>query len=181
MSKIHVEPFIWGPPTWHLIHQLAYNYDENLKEHYKLFFKYFKDLIPCINCRYSFNNYLNLYPLNLNNKESFIKWTILIHNIVNKKLRKPYMNIKLANIIYKNNINNRFVYNFISTFSTTYLQEHGNLIKCKELFRNLFKIYPDLSIRDKLIKITENDEQWNNSNSSKILVNFILITLNKIK
>ena len=179
MSNNHIEPSIWGPPTWHLIHQLAYNYDEKLKEHYKLFFEHFKYLIPCINCRHSFINNLNTYPLNLNNRESFIKWTILIHNIVNKKLRKRLMSIKLANEIYKNNINNGHVYNFISTFSTAYLQEHGNLIKCKELFRNLFKIYPDLSIRNKLIKITENDEQWNNLISSKILVKFILIILNK--
>ena len=179
MSEIYVEPSVWGPPTWHLIHQLAYNYDENLKEYYELFFKYFEELIPCINCRNSFINYAHTYPLDLNNRESFIKWTILIHNVVNRKLGKPYMNIKLANIIYTKKINNRFVYNFISTFSTAYLQEHGNLIKCKELFRNLFKIYPDLSIRNKLIKITENDEQWNNLISSKILVNFILITLNK--
>tara|TARA_B100000780_G_C21126269_1_gene457092 strand:- start:246 stop:824 length:579 start_codon:yes stop_codon:yes gene_type:complete len=178
-KMLYVNPKIWGPPTWNLIHQLAYNYDESLKDNYQLFFDHFKDLIPCINCRISYNNIINRYPINLNNKQSFIEWTIQIHNLVNRKTNKPYIDISYANLLYSHKINNKLTYNFISTFSTAYINEHGNLIKCKELFKNLFKIYPDITTRNKLMKITRNDNNWDKLYTSKILISYILLILNK--
>ena len=50
-DNILVNPLIWGPPTWYVIHLLGYTYDENKKDLYIRFFNKFKDIIPCPRCK----------------------------------------------------------------------------------------------------------------------------------
>ena len=79
----------WGPPAWILLHTLAYNYNPNLAEYYKLFFGNLKYVLPCIYCRASFTEYTEALPIDnsLDSREQFFKWLYNIHNMVNDKLR----------------------------------------------------------------------------------------------
>ena len=46
---------IWGPPLWHTLHTISFNYPvkpskEDINNYYK-FFKDIKDVLPCKYCR----------------------------------------------------------------------------------------------------------------------------------
>ena len=61
-ENIYSNPLIWGPPTWYIIHILAYTYNEENREQYKRFFDVFKEVIPCPHCKKDYNEYINLKP-----------------------------------------------------------------------------------------------------------------------
>lgn len=61
------------------------------KNNYKQFFILFSKLIPCPLCAKHFQDNLIKYPLDdevMSSKENLIKWTIIMHNQVNKKNNK---------------------------------------------------------------------------------------------
>ena len=178
MNNNVLDSTIWGPPTWYLLHHLAYSYDPNLKKYYTNFFEHFKNLIPCEICKKSYNNYIIFKPVNLNSKEEFINWTIYIHNIVNNKLSKKYYTREEVNNIYQS-FDNKQLYNFFSTFLSSSLLLRNNLSECKKLFENLSYIYPDKSKREKILKILKSNKNPENPLQTKLLMNFLLAYIKK--
>jgi|SaaInlStandDraft_7_1057024.scaffolds.fasta_scaffold08731_2 hypothetical protein len=84
-------PDIWGPHGWKFIHFIVLGYPnyptKQDKETYKNFFLLFANIIPCKICSNHFKQNLQKHPLNdktLNDKISLIKWSIEMHNEVNK-------------------------------------------------------------------------------------------------
>lgn len=88
--------FIWGPPTWTLLHMISFNFpltpslEEKLK--YKIFFLSIGNVLPCKICRKNFKK--NLKQANFNNsvfknRETFSRFVYNFHNSVNKMLGKP--------------------------------------------------------------------------------------------
>ncbi len=82
----------WGPPGHKLNHSIAYCYtfglyDEKVpKRIISSFFKSERYVLPCIYCRRSYTKYIK--ELNINEDNNIFKWTYLIHNKINDKLRK---------------------------------------------------------------------------------------------
>lgn len=88
-------PSVWGPFFWHTIHIVALGYPKNPtytdKKCAKEFYESLAYLLPCSICREHYNEYLTKTPLTpfLDSRKDLIKWTIQIHNQVNKMLGKP--------------------------------------------------------------------------------------------
>ena len=91
---------IWGPPGWLFLHcvTMGYPYEINKsdpkhlleKMKQKKFFESLGNVLPCVYCRESYNNFIKKQPLTddiLNSREKLAKWFYDIHNLVNKKLK----------------------------------------------------------------------------------------------
>jgi FAD-linked sulfhydryl oxidase len=103
-----MNPLIWGPPTWEMIHTFAAGYPNiptsNDKINVQYFYKYFSQILPCKNCKIHFQKLLDKYPLNdkiLKNSQSLLKWTVDIHNKVNMRLGKPIYPFAMVQEKYK--------------------------------------------------------------------------------
>jgi hypothetical protein len=87
-------PSVWGPFFWHTIHIVALGYPKNPtytdKKCAKEFYESFAFLLPCSICREHYKEYLQAKPIStfLDSRTDLIKWTIQIHNKVNKMLGK---------------------------------------------------------------------------------------------
>ena len=109
-----MDPDIWGPHAWFFLHSIGMNYPENpsqeVKDKHYDFFYNLQFVIPCEICKKNYKTHFYKFPLknNLNSREEFEKWLILIHNEVNKihkKKQYTYSEVKkLYNKIYNREI-----------------------------------------------------------------------------
>jgi hypothetical protein len=87
-------PNVWGPFFWHTIHIVAIGYPKNPtytdKKCAKEFYESLAFLLPCSVCREHYKEHLAENPLTpfLDSRTDLIKWTVTIHNKVNKSLGK---------------------------------------------------------------------------------------------
>ena len=95
-NKNGMMTYIWGPPLWHFLHTMSFNYPVKPtiedKNKYKEFILSMGKILPCKYCRDNFKNNLKNTPLNnksLKNRENFSRWMFDFHNEVNKNLNKP--------------------------------------------------------------------------------------------
>jgi hypothetical protein len=95
---IQITPDIWGPKLWKSIHFIALAYPVNptddQKKNYKLFFESLSNVIPCSICANNYKDHLKELPLNeavLKDRETLVKWTIDVHNLVNKETNKEIL------------------------------------------------------------------------------------------
>jgi len=86
---------IWGPPLWHCLHIISFNYPINPtqkeKQNYKNFILSVKHILPCNICRINFNKNLKELPLTssvMKNRYTFSNYIYNLHEIVNKMLGK---------------------------------------------------------------------------------------------
>tara|TARA_B100000424_G_C22689156_1_gene376806 strand:- start:60 stop:491 length:432 start_codon:yes stop_codon:yes gene_type:complete len=104
-----MNPEIWGPHYWFVIHTIAFNYPNKpnvieKKSHYK----FIQDLplfIPDKKSSRNFTEILKIYPVlpYLDNRKDFLKWTHFVHNRVNESLGKDQISLKDFYIGYFNN------------------------------------------------------------------------------
>tara|TARA_B100000674_G_scaffold495457_1_gene522955 strand:- start:659 stop:1204 length:546 start_codon:yes stop_codon:yes gene_type:complete len=177
-ENIYSNPLIWGPPTWYIIHILAYTYNEENREQYKRFFDVFKEVIPCPHCKKDYNEYINLKPPDFTTRRNFIKWTSDLHNYVNMKTKKQQYNQDYINHLYLNPdgslkpIRNNDISHFITLFSKSCQGE-----KCQNLIMSLVRIYPDKSKDLKGIFKMDNNLVWNNPLYVKLIVRSISLKI----
>ena len=95
-NKNGMMTYIWGPPLWHFLHTMSFNYPveptEKDKKYYKDFIKSMEKILPCKYCRDNYKSNLKNVPLNSNalkNRENFSRWMYDFHNEVNRRLNKP--------------------------------------------------------------------------------------------
>lgn len=88
-------PSVWGPFFWHTIHIVALGYPKNPtytdKKCAKDFYESLAFLLPCSICREHYKTHLEQSPITtfLDSRTDLLKWTIDIHNKVNKMVGKP--------------------------------------------------------------------------------------------
>jgi hypothetical protein len=88
-------PIVWGPFFWHTIHIVALGYPKEPtyteKRCAKEFYESLVYLLPCGICRDHYKSHLERNPITpfLDTRKDLLKWTIMIHNEVNKSLNKP--------------------------------------------------------------------------------------------
>lgn len=103
-----MKPSYWGPYFWKVIHITAMNYPSvptsEDKEIYRKFYILLGDILPCSKCSKNYKRHLTTIPIEyfLKNNEELFKWTIHLHNIVNKELGKPQWSLEYAEAYYKN-------------------------------------------------------------------------------
>ena len=102
---------VWGPKLWFVIHTFALNYPNNPtyedKRVMEEFFNNLKYTIPCDKCRIHYRQRLERNPIinYLDNKESIFRYTINLHNQVNKSLGKRIYSYEEVAQIYKEHYN----------------------------------------------------------------------------
>ena len=86
---------IWGPPLWHFLHTMSFNYPckptEKDKQHYKKFVDSLKYILPCKYCRDNLSNNLKQSKYStavFKNRTTFSRWMYTLHETVNKMLGK---------------------------------------------------------------------------------------------
>jgi len=86
---------VWGPPLWHSLHIMSFNYPVNPsikdKKHYRNFILNLKNVLPCGYCRKNLKKNLKMLPLkneDLKNRASFSRWVFNLHELINTMLGK---------------------------------------------------------------------------------------------
>jgi hypothetical protein len=88
------DPSVWGPHFWFFIHTLAYTYPEHpnaiTKRKYYDVIQNMPLFIPIVDMGDKFAELLDKYPVSpyLDTRDSFVRWTVFIHNKLNKLLGK---------------------------------------------------------------------------------------------
>jgi hypothetical protein len=107
---MHITPNEWGVHCWKFIHHVAWGYPFNPTEtdklNYKQFFTQLGTILPCITCNINYNSHLLIHPLDddvLLNKTNVMKWTIDMHNEVNKMNNKKIYTYEEALELIQNN------------------------------------------------------------------------------
>jgi hypothetical protein len=104
-----MDPKIWGPFLWYILHIMSFNYPVNPsyadKRIYHDFYVNLKELIPCANCRKHYQQHLHTNPITpaLDTRADLVKWVIQMHNMVNISLGKPTMTVEEVMFAYKMN------------------------------------------------------------------------------
>lgn len=88
-----VGPHCWGPPQWTALHQILRGYRPSAKTKAGLrrMLSGLGDLIPCHHCEEHFKAMVKANPPKDASREDVYKWSVDIHNIVNKRLGKPVL------------------------------------------------------------------------------------------
>jgi hypothetical protein len=86
---------VWGPPLWHFIHTLSFNFPVKptrlQKREYKKFILNLKHILPCKYCRINLTKNLKSLPLqmkNLKDRDAFSRWVYHFHEKINTMLNK---------------------------------------------------------------------------------------------
>ena len=86
---------VWGPPMWHYLHTMSFNYPVNPtpedKKHYRDFVLNLKYVLPCKYCRMNLKTNLKTLPLNMSHmasRDTFSRYIYNLHELVNKLLKK---------------------------------------------------------------------------------------------
>lgn len=86
---------VWGPPFWHYLHTMSFNYPVEPtpedKKHYRDFILNLKYVLPCRFCRQNIRNNFKHLPLTMDkmkNRETFSKYIYDLHELINKMLKK---------------------------------------------------------------------------------------------
>ena len=81
---------IWGPACWTTMHAFACSVEEDSVEDFKAFLKSAMKLIPCLECRNHYADYIKkcdpeIYVIDM---ESASRFVFDLHNYVNARLKK---------------------------------------------------------------------------------------------
>ena len=86
---------VWGPPMWHFLHTMSFNYPVHPtaadKRNYGAFITGLQHILPCKHCRDNLKTNLKNDPLracHLASRDAFSRYVYELHEIVNKLLGK---------------------------------------------------------------------------------------------
>ncbi len=86
---------VWGPPLWHYLHTMSFNYpvepSQDDKKHYYDFVKNLQFVLPCKYCRMNLKTNFKQLPLkwsDMKNRETFSRYIYNLHELINKMLNK---------------------------------------------------------------------------------------------
>ena len=86
---------VWGPPLWHYLHTMSFNYPVKPtaadKRHYKNFILSLRYVLPCRYCRENLSKNLKALPLTdkeMKSRASFSRWVFKLHELINTMLGK---------------------------------------------------------------------------------------------
>jgi len=97
-----LDPKIWGPHYWFVLHTIALSYPETPNEvAKKKFYDFYQNLplfLPIEDIGNNFSKFLDKYPVTpyLESRQSLVRWTHFIHNKINVALNMPTLNLEEA-------------------------------------------------------------------------------------
>ena len=95
-----LNPEVWGPHYWFVLHSIAITYpnnpNETTKKKYYEFIQNLPLFIPHEEIGNNFVKVLNKFPVTpyLDSRDSFMKWMNFIHNKINLSLGKPFVELE---------------------------------------------------------------------------------------
>lgn len=95
-----LDPKIWGPHYWFVLHTIALSYPETPTEvSKKKFYDFYQNLplfLPIEEVGNNFSKFLDKYPVTpyLESRQSLVRWTHFIHNKINTALSLPILNLE---------------------------------------------------------------------------------------
>jgi len=101
-----LEPKVWGPFYWFVLHTIVLTYpinpNETTKKKYYDFIQNLPLFLPIPEIGNNFSKLLDDYPVTpyLDSRPSFMKWMHFIHNKINVSLDMPEMTMDEAMIAY---------------------------------------------------------------------------------
>jgi FAD-linked sulfhydryl oxidase len=88
------KPTVWGPEAWEKFHKRALEYcddpcecEKNCVTHF--YYVTFLQYIICESCTADYQKLIRKYPIQECSRSALFQWTVQIHNLINRKLRKP--------------------------------------------------------------------------------------------
>jgi hypothetical protein len=94
-SNNGMQTAIFGPPLWHTLHTMSFNYPmnptESDKKNYTVFILSLEHVLPCSHCRDNYKNNLTESKFNpgvMKNRNTFSRFIYDLHNHVNHMLGK---------------------------------------------------------------------------------------------
>ena len=86
---------VWGPPMWHYLHTMSFNYPVNPSKEDKVNYRNFvislQKVLPCKYCRINLVNNMKQLPLtesDMASRHTFSLYIYNLHELVNKMLKK---------------------------------------------------------------------------------------------
>ena len=86
---------VWGPPMWHYLHTMSFNYPVHPtaadKRNYRAFILGLQHVLPCKYCRTNLKTNFKNHPLracHLASRDAFSRYVYELHEIINKLLGK---------------------------------------------------------------------------------------------
>ena len=86
---------VWGPPFWHSLHTISFNYPvkptTEEKKYYRNYILSLQNILPCGACRKNLKTNLKHLPLTIKHMESrdtFSRYIYNLHELVNRMLKK---------------------------------------------------------------------------------------------
>ena len=86
---------VWGPPMWHSLHTISFNYPVNpskkTKERYRNFILSLKHVLPCGKCRKNLETNFKQLPLkmkHMKSRDTFSRYIYDLHELINTMLNK---------------------------------------------------------------------------------------------
>ena len=101
-----LEPKVWGPFYWFVLHTIALSYpltpNEVTKKKYYEFIHNLPLFLPNADIGDAFSKLIDDFPVSpyLDSRSSFVKWMHFIHNKINKTLGYPELTMDEAMIAY---------------------------------------------------------------------------------
>jgi len=101
-----LDPNIWGPHYWFVLHTIALSYptspNDVTKKKYYDFIQNLPLFLPISAIGNTFSTLLDKYPVTpyLDSQPSFVKWMHFIHNKINTSLDLPEMTMEQAMLAY---------------------------------------------------------------------------------
>ena len=86
---------VWGPPMWHYLHTMSFNYPVKPtpedKKHYRKFIDLLQYVLPCGKCRENLKKNFKKLPLTnevMSSRHTFSRYVYDLHELINTMLKK---------------------------------------------------------------------------------------------
>ena len=86
---------VWGPPMWHYLHTMSFNYPVKPtpedKKHYRQFIDTLQYVLPCGKCRENLKKNFKKLPLTnevMSSRHTFSRYVYDLHELINTMLKK---------------------------------------------------------------------------------------------
>ena len=86
---------VWGPPMWHYLHTMSFNYpvkpSAEDKKHYRKFIDLLQYVLPCGKCRENLKKNFKKLPLTnevMASRHTFSRYVYDLHELINTMLKK---------------------------------------------------------------------------------------------
>jgi hypothetical protein len=99
MSMPYLNPEVWGPQYWFVMHTVALTYpvspSADTKKQYYEFFMSLPNMLPTRDAARTMHSLLDRYSIApyLDTRDSLVSWVHQAHNKVNEQLNKPQIDL----------------------------------------------------------------------------------------